>query len=328
MKILITGVAGFLGSNLALRYLLQGHTVIGIDNFASSDKKSLHLQALMKHENFRFNQTTICDYDAIHDACFSAKSRVELVLNFACIASPPRYQAMPIETIRTSTLGVDNVLMFATHADIPVVHASTSEVYGDPEVTPQVESYWGRVNSFGPRACYDEGKRCAEAFCYEYIKKGVDVRIIRIFNTYGPNMDPHDGRAVSNFINQALSNEDITIHGDGKQTRSFCYVDDLVKGIMGVATFDRGVIMSPVNLGNPVENSIEEIAYHVLEKIPESTSKIVYVDRPVDDPGRRKPDVSLINAKLGWLPHVCLDTGLDNTIRYFKMLRAVTCQCK
>ena len=322
MRILITGAAGFLGSNLAMRYLYQGHEVIGVDNFASSDRNSRHIRALKDHKNFYFFDEDVCDnFEYNLPQC-------DLILNFACIASPPRYQAMPIETIRTSTVGVDNVLTLAAIWQIPVVHASTSEVYGDPEVTPQTESYWGKVNSFGPRSCYDEGKRCAEAFCYEYIKKDVDVRVVRIFNTYGPNMDPNDGRAVSNFINQALKSQSITIHGNGKQTRSFCYVDDLVKGIMAVASAPKGLIIGPMNLGNPVEVSIDEIAQTILAKVSESKSKIIYVDRPVDDPGRRQPDIKLATSKLGWFPHVCLDTGLDNTINYFRMLNRAQCECK
>lgn len=321
MHVLITGAAGFLGSNLSLRYLFQGHEVVGIDNFASSEKNSRHLQALLKHERFKFVEGDVCNAEDIERAWWMTKG-CDLVLNFACIASPPRYQARPFDTIRTSTEGVDNVLLRALLGNVPVVHASTSEVYGDPEVTPQVESYWGRVNSFGPRSCYDEGKRCAEAFCYEYLKRGCDVRIVRIFNTYGPNMDPQDGRAVSNFINQALSDTDITIHGDGSQTRSFCYVDDLVKGIMGMAAAPKGHITGPVNLGNPTENTISDIAQMIIDKVPGCKSKIVNVDRPVDDPGRRKPNITLANDKLGWLPHVCLDVGLDNTINYFKTLQS------
>lgn len=318
MKILITGAAGFLGSNLALRYLLQGHEVIGVDNFMSSDKNSRHIQALKKLERFTFVETDICDPESF---AWSFVHPYDLILNFACIASPPRYQALPLQTLRTSTIGVDNVLSAATLRNIPVVHASTSEIYGDPEISPQVETYWGRVNSFGPRSCYDEGKRCAEAYCYEYLKRGTDVRVVRIFNTYGPNMDPEDGRAISNFINMALLDADIKIQGDGKQTRSFCYVDDLVKGIMAVAAAPTGHITSPVNLGNPFEVTIEELANRVLEKIPESKSKIIYVDKAADDPGRRKPDITLANHKLGFWPHVCLDTGLDRTIMYFRMLR-------
>lgn len=320
MRILITGAAGFLGSNLALRYLFQGHNVVGLDNFASSDRKSRHLQALLMHERFKFYEGSVCNFDDVSIAAYINKG-CDLILNFACIASPPRYQDRPFDTLRTSTTGIDNVLQIASLNDTPVVHASTSEVYGDPEMSPQNEKYWGKVNSFGPRSCYDEGKRCAEAYCYEYMKRGADVRIVRIFNTYGPNMDPNDGRAVSNFINQALKGDPITIHGDGRQTRSFCYVDDLVKGIMAMASAPKGHVVGPVNMGNPTEHTIEEIAHTVLDKVPESKSNIVYVDRPVDDPCTRKPDITLASNKYGWMPTVCLDAGLDNTIKYFRMLR-------
>ena len=322
MRILILGATGFLGSNLALRYLYQGHEIIGVDNFASSDRNSQHFASLKKHKNFSFIEQDICeDCGAVERLVWNCGEVCDAVLNFACIASPPRYQASPFETIRTSTVGVDNVLSAAFEHNCIVVHASTSEVYGDPEVTPQKEEYWGKVNSFGPRACYDEGKRCAEAYCWEYMRKGCDVRIVRIFNTYGPNMHPHDGRAVSNFINQALNDEDITIYGDGRQTRSFCYVDDLVKGIMAMVNVQKGCLTSPVNLGNPIENTIGEIAQLVLDKIPESKSKLVYKDLPADDPCRRQPDIMRAKDLLGWMPNVCLDVGLDTTIEYFRHLR-------
>lgn len=323
MNVFITGVAGFLGSNLANKYLVQGWNVGGIDNFASSDPNSLHLAALLRHPRFSFTSGDVCEYEelaAAVDTAFKGKG-VDLILNFACIASPPHYQANSLETIRTSTQGVDNVLAYAKNVKARVLHASTSEVYGDPESSPQSERYWGRVNSFGPRACYDEGKRLAEALVYEYRRiTHLDARMIRIFNTYGPAMHPEDGRAVSNFINQALGSQPITIHGDGSQTRSFCYVDDLVRGAMALAAAPSTVSV-PMNVGNPVEDTIHDIAELVLAKVPESTSKITYVDRPVDDPGRRKPDITLAQRELGWMPHVCLDAGLDLTIAYFRRLR-------
>jgi UDP-glucuronate decarboxylase len=255
------------------------------------------------------------------DSYFDFRSDIDVIYNFACPASPPRYQSMPIETMMTCVIGTKNVLDLALEHNAVVVHASTSEVYGDPDVSPQPEKYRGLVNSFGPRACYDEGKRAAEALCYDYIHKfNLDVRIVRIFNTYGPNMDPDDGRVISNFINQALRGGPLTIYGDGSQTRSFCYVDDLVDGIVKLAAInnDQRLWSRPINLGNPDEFTIAELARMVTERYPDV--KIVHRDLPADDPLQRKPDITTAKNVLVWEPRVQLSYGLDRTIEYFKKI--------
>ena len=314
---MVTGVGGFLGSTSALRYLKLGHDVVGIDNFCSSFPNSLHLQTLKTFLKFKFFEQDISDENFEYDH-FCLENRYDLILNFACPASPPVYQKIPIDTMMTCTLGVKNVFNVARRHSSKVVHMSTSEVYGDPEVNPQPESYRGNVNSYGPRSCYDSGKRASEAIAWDYRHLyNVDIKVVRIFNTYGPNMQPDDGRVISNFINQALNDEDLTVYGDGSQTRSCCYVDDLLRGIEQVASM--GVEFSgPVNLGNPEEYTILEVAQQVLDKIPESKSKIVYKDLPVDDPKKRKPDITMAMNVLGWVPKVCLDKGLDLTIKYFR----------
>lgn len=319
--IVITGAAGFIGSHLANYYVSAGCRVLGLDNYSSSDYDSIHAQQLRKSGNCELLEcdvTSKADIDASWD-CFSKGKfkKIDVIMNFACPASPPRYQAMPVETMMTCTLGVRNVLKFAGEHGAVVVHASTSEVYGDPKVSPQKESYRGHVNSYGPRACYDEGKRAAEALCYDYYNKfGLDVRLARIFNTYGRHMHPDDGRVVSNFICQALRGEPLTIYGNGSQTRSFCYVTDLVRGVVSLANLGANP-QSPVNLGNSEEFTILELAQKVIAKLD---GKLVHGDFPVDDPLQRKPDTSLAKKLLDWEPRVQLDEGLDMTIDYFRSM--------
>ncbi|KKT72495.1 MAG: dTDP-glucose 4,6 dehydratase [Candidatus Moranbacteria bacterium GW2011_GWF1_44_4] len=244
--------------------------------------------------------------------------KIDQIFNFACPASPPRYQKDPIQTMKTSILGSLNMLELARKNNARIMQASTSEVYGDPKVHPQPESYWGNVNPIGVRSCYDEGKRAAETLFFDYQRKyGTDIRVVRIFNTYGPNMDPDDGRVVSNFITQALKNEDLTIYGDGMQTRSFQYIDDLVAGIIKMMDNEKN-FLGPVNLGNPDEFTVKELAEKILEMLPESKSKIVYQDLPQDDPKQRKPDISLAKKELTWEPKIRLEEGLKKTIDYFR----------
>ncbi|RFB79842.1 UDP-glucuronic acid decarboxylase family protein [Methylovirgula sp. 4M-Z18] len=307
-KILVAGGAGFLGSHLCEVLLGQGHRVICLDNLSTGLMRNV--QHLIRNERFSFIE---------HDVIRPIDLDVDEIYNLACPASPPHYQADPIHTTKTSVLGALNLLELAVRHRARIFQASTSEVYGDPQVHPQVESYWGNVNSFGPRSCYDEGKRCAEALFYDFHKvHGVEVKIARIFNTYGPHMRPDDGRVVSNFVVQALRGEDITIYGDGSQTRSFCFVDDLIDGFVRLMASPKS-FLGPVNLGNPGEFTVRELADKVIE-LTGSTSKIVHRPLPKDDPQLRRPDISLAKRELGWEPHVPLSSGLKRTIRYFGSL--------
>ena len=305
MRILITGGAGFLGSHLCERLLDQGHEVLCLDNFFTGRRRNVeHLL-----ENRRFELLR-------HDVVDPFKAEVDRIFNLACPASPVHYQYNPIKTTKTSVMGAINCLGLAKRVQARILQASTSEVYGDPDVHPQPESYRGNVNPIGPRACYDEGKRCAETLFFDYHREnGVDIRVIRIFNTYGPRMCPDDGRVVSNFIVQALKGEDITLYGDGSQTRSFCYVDDLVEGMIRIMEQEDSV--GPINLGNPSEFTIRQLAEKVLEKTA-SASRLIEEPLPEDDPTQRRPDVSLVKSLTDWTPQIELDEGLDKTIAYFK----------
>lgn len=307
MKILVTGGAGFIGSHLCKRLLNEGNEVICVDNFYTGNKDNI-LELL---SNPRFELIR-------HDVTFPLYIEVDQIYNLACPASPIYYQHDPVQTTKTSVHGAINMLGLAKRTKATILQASTSEVYGDPEVHPQPESYWGKVNPIGIRSCYDEGKRCAETLFFDYWRQHqLNIRVIRIFNTYGPNMHPKDGRVVSNFIVQALSNQDITIYGDGSQTRSFQYVDDLVEGMVRMMNNSNNFI-GPVNLGNPVEFTIKQLAEKVLEMIPNSTSKIIYQPLPQDDPQQRKPDITLAKTELNWEPTVELKEGLIKTIEYFQ----------
>lgn len=312
MKILVTGGAGFVGSHLCHRLISDGHEVICLDNLYTGRKENI--EDLLENKNFTFVNQSILDPVNIDG--------LDRIYNLACPASPPAYQKDPIFTFKTSVLGIINMLELSIcNGNIPLLQASTSEVYGDPKEHPQKETYWGNVNPIGIRSCYDEGKRAAETIMMDYHRgKNIPIRIIRIFNTYGPNMDPKDGRVVSNFINQALKNEDITIYGDGSQTRSFQFVSDLIEGMVRMMENDKEFI-GPVNLGNPGEFNMKELAHLVLKMIPESTSKIVYKDLPGDDPKVRKPDNSLAKEKLDWSPSVNLEEGLKETIKYFRQIQ-------
>ncbi len=305
MRILITGGAGFLGSHLCERLLDQGHDVLCLDNFFTGRRRNVeHLLGNRRFELLR------------HDVVDPFKAEVDRIFNLACPASPVHYQYNPIKTTKTSVMGAINCLGLAKRVQARILQASTSEVYGDPDVHPQPESYRGNVNPIGPRACYDEGKRCAETLFFDYHREnGVDIRVIRIFNTYGPRMCPDDGRVVSNFIVQALKGEDITLYGDGSQTRSFCYVDDLVEGMMRIMEQEKSV--GPINLGNPSEFTIRQLAEKVLEKTS-SSSRLVEETLPEDDPTQRRPDISLVKSLTDWTPQIELDEGLDKTIAYFK----------
>ena len=305
MRILVTGGAGFLGSHLCERLLGEGHEVLCLDNLFTGRRRNVaHLTGNPNFELFR------------HDVVDPFKAEVEQIYNLACPASPVHYQYNPIKTVKTSVMGAINCLGLAKRVKARILQASTSEVYGDPDVHPQPESYRGNVNPIGPRACYDEGKRCAETLFFDYHREnGVDVRVIRIFNTYGPRMLPDDGRVVSNFIVQALKGDDLTVYGDGSQTRSFCYADDLVDGMIRIMNQEDEV--GPVNLGNPAEFTIRELAEKVLVKT-DATSRIVEEPLPEDDPTQRRPDVSLAEKLIGWAPATGLEEGLDRTIAYFK----------
>jgi UDP-glucuronate decarboxylase len=315
-NILITGAAGFLGSHLTLHHLKQGDNVLGLDNFSSSHEKSPHLrliQELYGPEKFKLCKVDIINHNDVIDSIPFLKDKINIIYNFACPASPPIYQKIPIETLLTCTQGTANILKIAYEHNSIVVHASTSEVYGNPEISPQHELYHGNVNSYGPRACYDEGKRAAEALCFDYLNQlNTDVRLVRIFNTYGPHMDYRDGRVITNFIIQALERLPITIYGDGNQTRSFCYVDDLIDGIVRLANLDENP-RTPINLGNPNEFTINELAEKIRQKL---SGEFKYYSLPVDDPLQRKPDISLAQKILGWEPKIQLDEGLDKTIQY------------
>ena len=308
MKILLTGAAGFLGSHLSERLVLEGHHVIGLDDLSTGSLKNL--ENLRDNSNFTFIE---------HDVREPISLEVDAILNFACPASPVHYQADPVRTIETNFLGIINLLHLARNTGAKILQASTSEVYGDPTESPQKETYWGNVNPIGIRSCYDEGKRAAETLCFDYKRQyGVDARVIRIFNTYGPNMAIGDGRVVSNFIVQALRGEDITIYGDGSQTRSFCYVTDLVDGIYRMLTHPE-IQNSPINLGNPHEFSMLELAKLVIEQT-NSKSKIIFLDLPQDDPKQRKPNISLAKLVLNWEPSIELSAGVQKTINYFQSI--------
>lgn len=305
MRILVTGGAGFIGSHLCERLLGEGHDVICLDNlFTGSKNNIIHLM-----DNHRFELIR-------HDIVEPILLEVDRIYNLACPASPVHYQYNPVKTVKTSVMGAINMLGMAKRVKARILQASTSEVYGDPQVHPQQEKYWGNVNPIGIRSCYDEGKRVAETLFMDYHRQNsVDIRIIRIFNTYGPRMAENDGRVVSNFVIQALRNQDITVYGTGKQTRSFCYVDDLVDGMIRMMENKQGFI-GPVNLGNPVENTILEFAEKIVT-ITGATSRIVFRPLPQDDPLQRCPDISLARTELGWAPRINLETGLQQTISYF-----------
>lgn len=304
-RVLVTGGAGFIGSHLCEKLLESGNDVICLDNFFTGSKDNI--RHLLGNDHFELVR---------HDVTKEYFAEVDQIYNMACPASPIHYQYNPIKTIKTSVLGILNMLGLAKRCNATILQASTSEVYGNPEIHPQVENYWGNVNPIGIRSCYDEGKRCAETLMMDYHRQNnVDTRIIRIFNTYGPRMAENDGRVVSNFIIQALKNEDITIYGDGSQTRSFCYVDDLVRGAMKMMNNSQKFI-GPVNLGNPCEKTIKEFAEKIVD-LTNSNSKIIYKPLPSDDPVRRKPDISVAKKELNWTPEIDLETGLKKTIDYF-----------
>ncbi|MGA0111144.1 MAG: UDP-glucuronic acid decarboxylase family protein [Chthoniobacterales bacterium] len=310
MRILVTGGAGFLGSHLCDRLIERGHEVICLDNCFTGRKKNI--AGLADNPRFEFVR---------HDVIDPFKFEVDQIYNLACPASPPHYQYNPIKTIKTSVVGAINCLGLAKRVKARAFQASTSEVYGDPTVHPQPESYWGNVNPIGRRSCYDEGKRCAETLFFDYHREnGVDIRVVRIFNTYGPRMNPDDGRVVSNFIVQALRGQDITVYGDGSQTRSFCYVDDLIEGFLRLMDQDKTV--GPVNIGNPGEFTMLELAEVVLRQVG-GKSKIVHEPLPADDPRQRQPDITLAKKYLDWEPTVALEEGISRTIEYFRKEIAV-----
>ncbi|WP_241085805.1 UDP-glucuronic acid decarboxylase family protein [Candidatus Vondammii sp. HM_W22] len=307
-KILVSGGAGFLGSHLCERLLHENNEVLCIDNLFTGEKKNI--VHLFDNPYFEFLR---------HDVTFPLYVEVDKIYNLACPASPIHYQYDSAQTTKTSVLGAINMLGLAKRTGARILQASTSEVYGDPEIHPQPESYFGNVNPIGVRSCYDEGKRCAETLFFDYYRQyGIDIKVVRIFNTYGPNMNPDDGRVVSNFIVQALKGKDITIYGDGQQTRSFCYVDELVDGLIRMMRSDNG-FTGPVNLGNPFEFTILELAEMII-KITGSASTIINKPLPSDDPRQRQPDISLAKDKLEWEPIVKLEDGLKDTIEYFKEL--------
>jgi UDP-glucuronate decarboxylase len=305
MRILVTGGAGFLGSHLCDRLLSEGHEILCLDNFFTGRKQNIsHLLQNSKFELIR------------HDVTEPFRVEVDQIYNLACPASPPHYQYNPIKTTKTSVMGAINSLGLAKRVRARVFQASTSEVYGDPTVHPQSESYWGNVNPIGRRSCYDEGKRCAETLFFDYHREnGVDIRVVRIFNTYGPRMLADDGRVVSNFIVQSLKGENLTVYGDGSQTRSFCYVDDLIEGFVRLMNQEKTV--GPVNIGNPGEFTMLELAELVLKKVG-GKSKITNLPLPADDPKQRRPDISLAREMLDWEPKVPLEEGLNRTIDYFR----------
>lgn len=305
-RILVTGGAGFIGSHLCKRLVEEGNEVICADNLFTGTK--CNIRQLMDYDNFEFLR---------HDITKELYVEVDQIYNLACPASPVHYQYNPIKTLKTSVIGAVNMLGLAKRVQGRILQASTSEVYGNPEIHPQPESYWGSVNPIGIRSCYDEGKRTAETLFFDYHRQhGVDIKVIRIFNTYGPNMDMEDGRVVSNFIVQALRGQDITVYGDGNQTRSFCYVDDLVEGMYRMMNSEEG-FTGPVNLGNPSEFTVKELAEKIIH-MTESRSKIIYQPLPQDDPVRRKPVIELAKKELDWEPSVPLEEGLEKTIAYFK----------
>lgn len=305
MRVLVTGGSGFIGSHLTERLLGLGHQVLVLDNFYTSDKKNI--QHLANNPNLEVIR---------HDVINPYIAEVDAIYHLACPASPVHYQKFPVQTIKTSVLGSINMLDLALRLRIPILLSSTSEVYGDPTISPQHEEYWGNVNPIGIRACYDEGKRAAETLFFDYHRQyGVNIKVARIFNTYGPNMSPNDGRVVSNFIMQALQSKDITIYGEGNQTRSFCYVDNLVSGLVKLME-TPGNVHGPINLGNPVELTVRSLAELIIEKTA-SQSKIVFRELPQDDPKQRKPDISKAKELLEWSPDIEISEGLDKTIKYF-----------
>jgi UDP-glucuronate decarboxylase len=308
-RVLVTGGAGFLGSHLIDRILAQGHEVLCVDNLFTGTKRNV--DHLHNHPRFEFMR---------HDVSFPLYVEVDEIYNLACPASPVHYQHDPVQTTKTSVHGAINVLGLAKRLKCKVFQASTSEVYGDPSVHPQPESYWGNVNPIGPRSCYDEGKRCAETLFFDYHRQhGLEIKVVRIFNTYGPRMHPKDGRVVSNFIMQALAGDDITIYGDGSQTRSFCYVDDLIEGFLRLMA-SGPELPGPVNLGNPSEFTMIELAELVL-KITGSKSKLRHLPLPADDPRQRRPDITKAKTALGWEPKIPLAEGLRQTVDYFRNLQ-------
>lgn len=305
-NILVTGGAGFLGSHLCDRLIRDGHDVLCVDNFFTGSKNNI--RHLLAHPHFELMR---------HDVTFPLYVEVDQIYNLACPASPVHYQFDPVQTTKTSVHGAINMLGLAKRVKARILQASTSEVYGDPEVNPQVESYWGKVNPIGIRSCYDEGKRCAETLFFDYWRQhDLEIKVMRIFNTYGPRMHPSDGRVVSNFIVQALKGDPITIYGDGSQTRSFCYVDDLIEGMIRLMESPSDVT-GPINIGNPGEFTMLELAQLVME-LTGSSSEIVFEPLPQDDPRQRKPDISLADKLLDWQPHVDLREGLLRTIEYFR----------
>jgi UDP-glucuronate decarboxylase len=307
-RILVTGGAGFIGSNLCNKLLDDGHEILCVDNFFTGTRKNIH--PLLGHPRFELLR---------HDVTFPLFVEVDEIYNLACPASPIHYQHDPVQTTKTSVMGAINMLGLAKRLRIKVLQASTSEVYGDPTVHPQPEAYWGHVNPIGSRSCYDEGKRCAETLFFDYHRQSkVRIKVARIFNTYGPNMRPDDGRVVSNFIVQALRNEPVTLYGDGGQTRSFCFVDDLIDGLVRLMNSKESVT-GPLNIGNPEEFTIRDLAEHVI-KLTGSRSRIVLRPLPQDDPKQRQPDIRLAETTLGWKPLIRLDEGLRKTIAYFEQL--------
>jgi UDP-glucuronate decarboxylase len=307
-RILVTGGCGFLGSHICDELVNQGHEVLCVDNCFTGTKR--HIRHLLEHPNFEFMR---------HDVTFPLYIEADQIYNMACPASPIHYQFDPVQTTKTSVHGAINMLGLAKRTRATILQASTSEVYGDPEIHPQVESYWGRVNPIGPRACYDEGKRCAETLFFDYHRQHqLKIKVARIFNTYGPRMHPNDGRVVSNFIVQALKNQPITIYGDGSQTRSFCYVDDLVEGLILLMN-SKEAVTGPINLGNPKEFTILELAQKIID-ITGSRTQIVHKPLPQDDPRQRKPDITLAQKELCWTPSIPLAEGLKKTVAYFERL--------
>jgi UDP-glucuronate decarboxylase len=306
--VLVAGGGGFLGSHLCEKLLQEGDYVICVDNFYTGSKDNI--RQLLSNPFFEFIR---------HDITWPLYLEVDEIYNLACPASPIHYQFDPIQTTKTSVLGAINLLGLAKRLKAPILQASTSEVYGDPQVHPQKEEYWGNVNPIGTRSCYDEGKRCAETLFFDYHRQlDVSIKVVRIFNTYGPRMQINDGRVVSNFIVQSLKNKDITVYGDGRQTRSFCYVDDMIDAFALMMKTERAVT-GPVNLGNPAEFTIVDLAKMIIE-MTSSKSKIIHMELPKDDPARRRPDISKAEAMLGWKPSTTLENGLEKTIAYFKAL--------
>ena len=310
MRVLVTGGAGFIGSHLCRRLLAEGHEVLSVDNYFTGRRQNI--QDLLNHPRFEAMR---------HDVTFPLYVEVDRIFNFACPASPIHYQRDPVQTTKTSVHGAINMLGLAKRTGARILQASTSEVYGDPECHPQPESYWGRVNPIGIRSCYDEGKRCAETLFFDYYRQhALDIKVVRIFNTYGPGMQLNDGRVISNFIVQALRGHDITLYGDGSQTRSFCYVDDLIEAMLRMMDTPAG-FTGPVNIGNPGEFTMRELAEKVLSLVG-GPSRLSFQPLPADDPRQRQPDIALAREKLGWEPQVALEDGLKETIAYFRHLLA------